>query len=190
MEIKDAFKNQYLTEIKIYHTYIINIFTFYCYHLNLTNLLKLKKLNADEFIFFKTVNLLLKDRIALDIWKIVIDNNKSANTFNHIKNNLKRKYLINPRDVNFEKLKIEKNIETKIKNIRNHYLAHADNNLNDDSLDMSKLEIIIKDMMITFNHLLFDEAKKNSIDVNQLFANVCISANGLTFIFNKFSGAN
>ena len=40
MEIKDDFKSQYLKEIKIYHAYIINIFTFYCYHLHLTNLLK------------------------------------------------------------------------------------------------------------------------------------------------------
>lgn len=163
MQIKSEFKEQYLKEIEMYNSYVRNIFMLYSYQIHISNFLNYPIRNDDNKIFLYAINMLLKDQIALDIWKILIDNDKNSNTFQHLNNNIKNKYLIDKHDYKSIKLKISNEVRKKISNIRNHFLAHADSKSFSDELSMNELKPLIVNVISTFNNLLYDEAQKYTL---------------------------
>lgn len=107
--------------------------------------------NISAVLFFpKDLCLLIKNNICLNMFKIVLDNDKDCLSFNKMKNfvikNLNTHIVL-------EKVDIPDDVVINIRNIRNNMIAHDLNNKEEYSVFITNLKVILDKVAQNFNKL-------------------------------------
>lgn len=93
--------------------------------------------------------LLMQKDLALTLCKIYCDNTKNANTVPRFRNEILRKSSSTQKQV--EKVKTKNDIEDKLKNMRNQFLAHADMNRSGSKIKICELKEMLDTICGVFN---------------------------------------